>query len=241
MKKAILVSYASPGRDVYFKKQLNLIRSIIESKIDIDTYIVADGGYCDEYMGIKIDLSFPASKNKTFHRHPQIPYQFKLAVIQRAMEDGYEKIFWADSIFNLIPGKNIVALLDEQPEGILAFHNLGHDLYKYISDKAVQNLLMTDEDLFEIPQTFGGFFGIDITKESASSFIEELYYQSNAGSYADGISSRNGFIAHRHDQAVMSVLLHSLGVKLLPYGTIVYGEHHLPPYEYGKDFYGYFA
>lgn len=240
MKKAIVLSYASKGRDSYFASQLKLIISLKESELDVDAYIVADEGYCDEYKGYKIDLKFPAAKNKIFHRHQDIPYQFKLAMIERAKEMGYQKMFWADSIFHFVKGKDIVALLDAQPEGFLAFDNLGHPLYKYISDIARLNLGISEETLKKIPQCFGGFFGLDLSKPAANSIVEELYIQSNMGSFKDGDSTREGFVAHRHEQATLSVLLWQQGVKLLPYGTIVYGNHCLPPYEYGKDFYGYF-
>ena len=240
MKRTVIVSYASNSNH-YFSKQLELIKSIKESELDVDMYMVADGGYCNEYLGVKIDLEFPAHKTKIFHRHSEIPYQFKIATIERAVDMGYEKIFWADSIFHFVKGKNIVDLLDAQESGVMAFDNLGHPLYKYISDKAVENLRVAESDLKKIPQCFGGFFGLDILKRKSLWLLEGLYKQSNLGSFKDGPSKREGFVAARHDQAAMSVLLWQYGIPLLPYGTIVYGAHHLPPYEYGQDFYGYFA
>lgn len=238
MKRAIIVSYASVGRESYFKRQLGLVKSIAENKM-VDSYIVADGGYCDEYLGITIDLEFPKT-DKIFHRHSEIPYQFKLAMIEKAIELGYTKIFYADSVFHLVKDKDITELLDQSEDGIVAFDNLGHPLYKYISDTAVGNLGVHQDFLKEIPQCFGGFFGVDIEKPKAKEFLDELFRQSIIGSYKDGDSTREGFVAHRGDQAVMSVVLWKMGVKLLPYGTIVYGNHCLPPYEFGKDFYGYF-
>ncbi len=241
MKKPIVVNYASAGRDDYFRRQLNLIRSLKESNLDYDTYFVADGGYCDEYLGIKISPDFPQVNGKIFHRHNDIKYQFKLAMIFKAAEMGYTKIFWADSTFHFVEGKDLCELLDKSESGVLAFHNLGHELSDYISDKAMANLLIEARELPLIKQCFGGFWGFDLSKETAKKVLLELYYQSNLGSYNDGGSKRKGFIAHRHDQAVMSVICHNFGIPLFDYGGIVYSPHHLPPHEYGTEFYGYFA
>jgi hypothetical protein len=42
--------------------------------------------------------------------------------------------------------------------------------------------------------------------------------------FKDGESKRPGFVAHRHDQAVLSVLLYDFGIDLLPYGLVVHPE-----------------
>jgi hypothetical protein len=57
------------------------------------------------------------------------------------------------------------------------------------------------------------------------------------GSFNEGTSKRKEFVAHRHDQSVMSVIFHQHKIYLLPYGNIVINAHSLPPYEYGQDFY----
>lgn len=233
--KDVIVSYASIGREDYFSGQLKLLKSIKESGWGGDVLTYADGGYCDNYLGFDIKLEFPKQEKFIGHRQSEIPYQFKYVAIQAARELGYERIFWLDSSMRVV--RNLSELFDESESGIVSFHNLGHDLYKFISDTATENLGVSEEVLKQIPQTWGGAIGFDFTKPGVGELLSEIFRQSNMGSFSDGRSKRSGFIAHRHDQAVNSVLFYNAGVKLLPYGKIVVAAHAQEPFEYGKDYY----
>lgn len=233
--KDVIVSYASVGREDYFSGQLKLIKSIKDSGWEADTLFYSDGGYCDNYLGYNIILDFPKQKKYIGHRQSEIPYQFKYVAIQAAREMGYERIFWLDSSMRVVG--NLSELFNESDSGIVSFHNLGHDLYKFISDSATHNLLVSEEELKVIPQTWGGAIGFDFTKKGVDELFNEIFRQSNIGSFSDGKSKREGFVAHRHDQAVNSVLFYKAGVSLLPYGKIVVAAHAKEPFEYGKDYY----
>jgi hypothetical protein len=151
-------------------------------------------------------------------------------MIQLAREKGYTEIYWLDSSMELV--KDITGLANP----VMAFENIGHPLYKYISDQAVANL-NCENYLNEIKQTWGGAIGFDFTNKDATYLFDEIITQAMKGSFNNGNSTRNGFVAHRHDQAVMSVLFHDYGIELLPYGKIVTSPHHLFPFDYGTDFY----
>jgi len=233
--KDVIVNYVSKGREDYFSGQLKLIKSIQDIGWGGDTIFYADGGYCDNYLGYDIKLEFPKQEKFIGHRHSQIPYQFKYIAIQAAREAGYDRVFWLDASMRVV--KNLSELFDKSPKGIIAFDNLGHPLYKFISDIAARNLEVDDFELMDIPQTWGGALGFDFTKEGVSELLEEIIHQSNIGSFADAKSTRSGFVSGRHDQAVISVLFHKKGIELLPYGDIVVAAHAKEPYQYGKDYY----
>ena len=148
--------------------------------------------------------------------HNVIPYKFKFDLIRQARNDGYNRIIWLDSSIRII--KNPVELFGE--DGLVAFDNIGHPLWKYISDKARINLEITETQLKTIPQTWGGAIGFDFTKDKAAILFEEICRQSTMGSFDNSGSSRVGFVAHRHDQAVMSALFWKAKYSLLPYGVI---------------------
>lgn len=241
MSKTCIVSLASVGREDYNKGLMRLIKSCKENWKH-DTIFWSFNGWqppVDEYEGYPIrncrGVQYPQPKTFECSPHSEIPYQFKLACIQIAKEEGYERIIWLDSSMEVV--KDIDELFDKTP--VIAFDNLGHPLYKWISDKAASNLDANSliNQLHLIPQCWGGAIGFDFTNTISIKLFEELLYQSEIGSFNEGMSSREGFVAHRHDQAVMSVLLYKLGIKLLPYGTIVTGQHAQEPYEYGKDYY----
>lgn len=163
--------------------------------------------------------------------HNVIPYKFKFDLIQKAREDGYNRIVWLDSSLRLL--QDPVALFGE--EGVFMFDNLGHPLWKYISDRALQNLELTESQLKVIPQTWGGALGFDFTRDKAGEIFAEIVRQSTMGSFEDGGSRRTGFIQHRHDQSVISCILWKNKYTLLPYGNIVAAEHNKEPYPYGKE------
>lgn len=207
----LLISLAVDGREKYTDKSVNLEKSVAKFW--------------------KGDARFYKHYPKDVTPHNVVPYKFKFDLIKKARQDGYKKIIWLDSSIRL--AGDVLSLFGE--EGVIAFHNLGHDLYKYISDKAVENLGVTEEELKEIPQTWGGAIGFDFNKDKAAEIFEEIYLHSLNGSFEDGVSSRPGFVAHRHDQAVMSVIFWKHKYSLLDYGWIVSSEHARSK-EYGNYF-----
>jgi len=165
------------------------------------------------------------------HReHNDVPYFFKFTMIQLAREKGYTEIYWLDS--SLVLHKDITGLASP----IMAFDNLGHPLSKYISDQAVVNLNCITY-LSDIKQIWGGAIAFNFEHPITLVIYKEILEQVELGSFNEGTSNRNEFVAHRHDQAVMSVIFHQHKIYLLPYGNIVINAHSLPPYEYGQDFY----
>lgn len=148
--------------------------------------------------------------------HDVIPYKFKFDLIQKAREDGYNRIVWLDSSLRLL--QDPIALFGE--EGVFMFDNLGHPLWKYISDRALQNLELTESQLKHIPQTWGGALGFDFTRDKAGEIFAEIVRQSTMGSFEEGRSKRQGFISHRHDQACLSAIAWKNKYALLPYGLI---------------------
>lgn len=221
--KTLLISYASKGRDDYHKGLLRLIDSALLFDLDIRVY--SPDLPVDEYKGVKIlrDSVTP---------HSEVPYKFKLDLIDKSIQDGYERIIWLDS--SLIIKKDLNELFDGAG---FCFHNLGHPLYKYISDIAQSNLLLQNIGLMDTPQVWGGAFGLDFSNPLSHKILLALKRQSDIGSFNDGGSDRDGFIAHRHDQAVMSVIFKRFGLKMWDYGYITTTSHCFEPYEYGNNSY----
>lgn len=167
--------------------------------------------------------------------HSQVPYKFKLELINKAVQDGYTKIVWLDSSLQLV--RDVNELFNESAG--FCFHNLGHPLKKYISDVCASNLILSDEELEVTPQIWGGAFGLDFTNPDAHKILRALIRQSELGSFNEGSSDREGFVAHRHDQAVMSVIFKRYKVKMYDYGYITTASHCFDPFEYGNHSYIY--
>lgn len=154
--------------------------------------------------------------------HEITPYKFKYDLIKQAYKKGYMKIFWLDSTMRLL--KNPFELLEQSNLGIVAFDNTGHPLYKYITDLAVENL-GCGYYLHEIKNTWGGALGFDFDKTNVEYILAEILHQASTGSFDNGTSIREGFVAARHDQSVNSVVFYDWDVNILDYGIIAAKKH----------------
>ncbi len=196
MPRTVLISLAIDGRESYTVKSIPLQVSIAQHwPYDVRLYR-SYPDYCTP--------------------NDVIPYKFKFDLIAQAKRDGYTRVVWLDSSIRVL--QDPCALFDDH--GVFAFDNLGHPLEKYISDKACENLQVTDAMLKKIPQTWGGAIGFNFARDKAVEIFHEIVRQSTMGSFETAGSVRPGFVSHRHDQAVMSVVFWKHGYKLLPYGTI---------------------
>jgi hypothetical protein len=242
--KDVIVSFATKGRENYGGMLLRLIDSCIEHW-NGDLLIYSPDHELSEYRGVTIHKGWPDPVGMKSYTHQEMPYQFKTALIQEAIELGYERIIWLDSSMQL--KKDLTPLLDNSESGIVTFHNLGHPTWKYLSDEAELTLkevgyfgfgLKNSEgdlpELEKIEQIWGGAFMLDLTKLYAFRFFDDLKEFSTNGSFKNGGSVRPGFIAHRHDQSVMSVLLSEYPHDMLPYGQILCPPHDRTG-EYGTD------
>ena len=227
--KTCLVSFSSKGREDYNQKLLRLIDSAKEHWQG-DYLIYSLDHELSEYKGVKINPGYPRPSLFKCFTHGEVPYLFKIAIIVEAFEKGYRKIVWLDS--SMILQKDITPLF-ETKTGITVFENLGHPLYKYISDDACKVLKVSEKKLLTIPQIWGGALFFNFEKNNTYKVFKKIYLSARA--FIDGTSNRAGFIAHRHDQAVMSVLMHGK-CNMLPYGKIKCPPHDVTG-EFGNDVY----
>jgi hypothetical protein len=230
----VIVSFACKGRENYPKAQLRLVKSCASIPWDGDYIIRSLDGDCDEYCGIPILLgSYPEGST---NNHAEIPYAFKVDIIKEAIDKGYKQIIWADS--TVLMAKNVNRLLAYAAEhGVAAFDNLGHPLYKWISDYALQKLNIPESVLPVIPQIMACVIIFDIENVRGKRIFDRWYAASRDGvSFQNYGSDRPGFISHRHDQAVLSGLLYQHNIPILPYGRLVYHPHEETG-EFGQDIY----
>lgn len=200
--KPLIISLAINGRDNYIEKQKKLIETLHLAG-DCDTWIL------NEYP-------------KGVTPHEITPYKFKYDLIKQAYDTGYRKIFWLDSTMRLL--KNPFELLDQSKDGIVAFDNIGHPIYKYITDLAESNLGCCNY-LHDVKNTWGGALGFDFENPLTLIILREILNQAKIGSFDNGTSTREGFVAARHDQSVNSVIFHDWKINILDYGVIAAKKH----------------
>lgn len=233
--KDVIVSFCSKGRERYDLQMLRLIDSVKEHWPG-DMLVYSPDHHLSEYRGVMIHKGWPQPKGLKNYTHAEMPYQFKTSMIQLALEQGYKRIIWLDSSMQL---KKDLTPLFQHDSGITTFHNLGHDTWKYLSDSSNAKLDMFRDavnlryPLTEIPQIWGGALAFNFTVINARLMFDWIKEYSMNESFKEGSSIIPGFVAHRHDQSVMSVLLYK-NCQMLPYGNILCPPHDKTG-EYGTD------
>lgn len=192
--KTLILSCAVNGREDYVAMSKGLEESVKNFDYDFQIY-----------------KEFPT----WCWEHSMFPYAFKLNMIADAFGKGYRRIFWLDSSMRIL--KDVNELLDNS-HGIVVFDNLGHPLNNYINDNAIRNLEI--DSLENVKQIWGGAVGYDFTKDISNIIFYEAATQVLCHSFNSDNTTRDGFISHRHDQAVLSWLCHKHKIGLLPYGIL---------------------
>lgn len=214
----LIISYAKNGREAYEDVILRAKAAVEETNPNTKTKFYIN----------KLPKGCPT--------HKETPYAFKPFIFKEAFNKGYKQVIWIDS--TIVTSRDLQPMFDYMAEhGVLSFHNLGHPLKNWISDVACKVLGITEKELENVEQIMACVVGFDITNEKGKQIFEKWYEAAkNGAAFKDNPSKRKGFIAHRHDQSVLSVLLHQNNVPMLPYGNLIY-EPHDTNFEYGKDFY----
>lgn len=229
----VLVSVSSTGRENYCKAQLNLIRSA-QGNANFtrnwygDYLMRSVDGYVDKYEGVEIKLGkWPQTeKYGESWSHQNRPYGFKPLAVWEAIEAGYTKILWCDSTIRLM--KNPEPLWEKcGQQGILAWHNLGHQLMDYtplfMEQWLEQNRLLTGGKQImaccimfdtENPKT------LPVIEEWIKGSLENCFHK-------DDQPQRPEFKGSRHDQALLSHLLFNAGIEVQDYGQLAY-RHYQP-------------
>lgn len=160
----------------------------------------------------EMDLSIPD--------HGSVPYGFKPWLIYEAFSRGHNQVLWVDStvVFNG-PTTDLFKMLDEVP--VLAFDNPGCPIPFWTNDRTMAELNWDPTDLrFEVMACVLGF---NFANEQTMPLFREWQRAADAGLFNVGERSlRPEFRDHRHDQSVISILIHRAGIPLVPYGTLTY-------------------
>ncbi len=215
MENACIISYSSHGRENYNRHLMNLIETRNEVLPDVDMICYSPDHHLSEYKGVKIE-KYP----EDYPSHSEFPYVFKPAMFQEAFSKGYDTVIWCDSTVKI---KRFPTLAYDyaKTNGISAWENVGHPLNNYINDTAIKALGIPYQRL-EIPQIMACVIVMHRTDHTMD-ILEDWFNMMDL--FKEDDTDREGFKAHRHDQAILSWLLFKWGVKLLPYGTLCYPPH----------------
>lgn len=156
-------------------------------------------------------VTFTEYKQVGCKPHNEIPYQFKPYSIWKAIEMGYDSILWVDS--PIVAVKDITPVFEYiEKNGYVFFNNIGHPLGKWTTQKCLDHFKLTRDDAMQMKQIMASCMGFRIDYGEFNTPLENAlrdYVQLSdtlyPGSWTD----------HRHDQTVMSFLIHKYGLDIL--------------------------
>ena len=228
--KRCLITFATKGREDYVAAIERWMKSTEDCSIQHKIICTpGDKRYwfaCQNYPDTK--------KYGPCPKHEDVPYAFKPYLFQKAFEEGYEQVIWMDSTI-VLAGDPTPWLSIAEERGLALGDNLGHPLYKYLSDDAANILGTTNLELMHgavmkrqlVPQITACVIGIDIRHPTAKKVFHKWITLARDGiAFRDAGSRRPGFVAHRHDQAVLSYLAWNEGIDFVPFGTIAYHNNY---------------
>lgn len=151
--------------------------------------------------------------------HATVPYKFKPRSIQTVADKGEELILWCDS--PVYAKKYIQPVFEHIKEhGYLFFDNIGFSLGDFTNDKTLDYFKISRIESWNIPMIMACVMGFNFndyrTKqlfEEYASLSDELY----PGEWTNVFKTESQDMrvrGHRHDQSVMSCLIHKYGLKI---------------------------
>lgn len=142
--------------------------------------------------------------------HLQSPYGFKLFAIEEALKRGCKKIIYLDSSMWIDKDPTeYLKLIEEKGLVILG----GRDapiLTKYISNAALKAFDMTRSEADHCKLLVGGLLGLDFSTAVCNRFFDELKQRE-----AENLFRTNGYSQHRHDEAIMGLMVYKRGFEML--------------------------
>ncbi len=138
--------------------------------------------------------------------HHVSPYGFKVHVIKDAIAKGFKQVVWADSAVFLKKSPELFFQMVAEKGLVVLGH--GDKLGPWVNDKSLIKFGFTREEVKEKWLLSGTIFGIDADSEEAQQFINELCEYEQADWFCeDGQKPSSDFHQHRHDEAIMSLLV----------------------------------
>ena len=153
-------------------------------------------------------------------------YCAKPFAMKAAMDSGAEFVLWLDA--SVYPIRHIQPLLDHIGGVGYYMAPTGFTIGEWASDEVLEHLLWTRDQALKLPECASGIVGLDLRRERMRSVLDDwtrlwrLFpgHHSNVNAADKKHHYKNtGFVSndprcsgHRHDQTVLSLLAHQLGL-----------------------------
>lgn len=226
MSKRAVITYAVKGREDYPKAMTRLIESLSDN-FDGDIIAVCPTVNI-EGDNLKLFKTPPAfTIDEVTYKcasHQELPYYFKSHMVKYAQSLGYTEILWLDSTIFVM--KDLDPIFKSAKEhGFMSSHNKHQPLMWWIGDQALEGLSVPKESWEDesINQITACWMSFNLETQKGIDLLDEWWEfckNKNIIHHDEQSSKRKCYKGHRHDQAIMSWLLHKRGIELMKYNSL---------------------
>jgi hypothetical protein len=150
--------------------------------------------------------------------HSDTPYAFKAYALEKALDDGYERVIWADASITL--NKPFSALSERLDKFGYVLCQNGWNSGQWCSDAALEPLGITREESFGIPHIMACAMAFDLKHVECINWLSQYCHHADIDTFKGAWSNGNNEVSqdprvlgHRHDQTVGSVVAWKLGMR----------------------------
>jgi len=183
--------------DNHFKKgQDRLVKSLVDNKYQGD---------------ILLYNNFDEVGSKT---HKEVPYQFKVYAIKKAIDLGYDIILYCDASIYAV--KDVMPVIYHIIEKGNLMEYCGFNAGQWSTDICLEDFGISRDEASLIQLHSAGFTGLNMRNEKTIKFFSEWYQKAKEEKTFIGdwnnsqkqCSSDERCLGHRHDQTTASIIAH---------------------------------
>jgi len=162
--------------------------------------------------------------------HPSVvPYAFKLYALKEAQRQGYTSLLWLDSsMWAIKPVEPVFDYIEK--EGYL-FEAAGQLLGWWSTDAFLKHHNLTRDEAITYPLHSAGFTGLNLISPLAQKFLDRWFELAQDGVSFIGPWNDSGpdprYKGHRHDMSAAGLIIHQLGMKIIP-PTFMHYQAYVP-------------
>jgi hypothetical protein len=153
--------------------------------------------------------------------HKEVPYAFKAYAIDKARKMGYDLVLWCDSV--VYPISDLKPVFDYiNKNAYMFFNNIGYSIGEYTSDKCLELLNMSSDEAFDSKMLMACCMGFNFKDTKVNKIVDSYLFHATSGAYHGDwfnnnkqVSKNNLVKGHRHDQSVISILVHQNKLNVL--------------------------
>ena len=151
--------------------------------------------------------------------HIEVPYQFKVYAIKKAVDLGYDIILYCDA--SLFAIKNVMPVINYIISKGHLMEYCGFSAGQWSTDNCLNYFGLTRDEAMNIPLHSAGFTGLNMQNKVTTQFFnewfkcasEEITFKGDWNNNQKQCSADERCLGHRHDQTTASIIAHQLVMK----------------------------